>query len=258
MNRLRLAAALLGAVALAACGEKHGPQTITGTVPGAAVQFNNFAVGSPSVNFYANDMKVTGVKETATNVESTSGTSYGSAAATGTYAGLTPGSYTLSGRLADTLSRDVSIASMPMTLVDGKYYSFYLSGFYNATTKQADSFILEDAFPAQAYDVAYVRFVNAISNTNPLTLYAKSTVAGSTETAVGGPTAYKAGTAFVPLPPGVYDLAARYTGVTTNAIAQTAVSFSAGRVYTVNARGDITITSTTASTRPILTTVTNR
>jgi hypothetical protein len=36
------------------------------------------------------------------------------------------------------------------------------------------------------------------------------------------------------------------------------VGFSSGRVLTVAARGDMTVTSTTAATRPILTTSTDR
>jgi hypothetical protein len=75
---------------------------------------------------------------------------------------------------------------------------------------------------------------------------------------VGGPVAYKAGGAFTSLPGGVYDLATRYAGSTTNAIVRTAVSFSPGRVYTIGARGDITITSTTATNRPFLDNTANR
>jgi hypothetical protein len=61
-------------------------------------------------------------------------------------------------------------------LADGKYYSFFLSGPYNTATKKSDFFILEDAAPgALDYAFAYVRFVNAISNSSPMTLYAKNT-----------------------------------------------------------------------------------
>jgi hypothetical protein len=60
------------------------------------------------------------------------------------------------------------------------------------------------------------------------------------------------------VPNGTYDLSTRYAGVTTNAITRAAVSFSAGRVYTIGARGDITVTSTTAATRPQLDNTANR
>jgi hypothetical protein len=118
--------------------------------------------------------------------------------------------------------------------------------------------MVEDAFPgAIDYSVATVRFVNAISNSQPMTMFAKNTTTAA-EAAVGGSVAYKSGGTFVDLAPGVYDLSTRLAGQTTNAIARTGVSFSAGRVYTITARGDITITSTTATNRPFLDNTTNR
>jgi hypothetical protein len=60
------------------------------------------------------------------------------------------------------------------------------------------------------------------------------------------------------VPAAVYDLTARYSGSNTALSVATAVSFVAGRVYTVSVRGDLTVTSTTAVTRPILTAVANR
>jgi hypothetical protein len=56
----------------------------------------------------------------------------------------------------------------------------------------------------------------------------------------------------------VYNLAARYAGSTTSAISRAAVSFEEGTVYTIGARGDITVTSTTAATRPFLDNTANR
>ena len=89
----------------------------------------------------------------------------------------------------------------------------------------------------------YVRFVNAISNASPMTLYAKNTTSG-TETAIGAETAYKSAGAFVSIPGGTYDLSTRYTGTATNAIARTAVAFVPG-VSTRSARG-----ATSRSRRP--------
>jgi hypothetical protein len=78
------------------------------------------------------------------------------------------------------------------------------------------------------------------------------------EVPVGGAVAYKSGGAFTALPNAVYDLSTRYVGSTTNVITRTAVSFSAGKVYTIGARGDITVVSTTLATRPQLDNTANR
>ncbi|MBK8649286.1 MAG: DUF4397 domain-containing protein [Gemmatimonadetes bacterium] len=256
MNRYRALVALLCAVVLASC-DKNAVQEITGPLPTSRIKFFHFGVNAPGVNFYANTTKMTATTS-ATGVESTTGVVYGGVGSGGLYSAIAPGPYTLSGKIAATVDKDLAIASVNATIADGKAYSLYLSGFYNTTTKTVEGFVVEDNFPATIdFSQATVRFVNAISNANPLTLYAKNTLTG-TEVPVGAAVAYKAGGAFVTLPNGTYDLNARYTGGTANVITRTAVSFSAGRVYTIGARGDITITSTTATNRPFLDNTTNR
>jgi len=105
-----------------------------------------------------------------------------------------------------------------------------------------------------------VRFVHAISNANPMTLYAKNQTSG-VETAIGSEVAYKGATGFVTIPAGAYDLSTRYAGVTTNAMARTGIQFAGGRVYTITARGDITVASSQAcgaANRTCLDNTTNR
>jgi hypothetical protein len=251
MNRHRPLAALLCAVALASCG-KDSLQDITGTPPGANIRFLNFGVGAPGVNFFANDTKLTAIGST-TGAESTTGTAYGAGGNAGFYSGIAPGQYTLSGRIAAATDKNLAIASVPATLEDGKYYTFYLSGFYNSTSKTVDAFVVEDPFtPAIDFTTAYVRFVNAISNSSPMTLYAKNQTT-KVEVPVGAELPYKSAGAYTALPVATYDLGVRTAGSATNAIAATGIAFAPGHVYTVTARGDITVVSTTAATRPILT-----
>jgi hypothetical protein len=257
MTRHASRAALLCALVLASC-EKNAVQEIDGPVPaGALIKFFNFGVGAPGVNFYADAVKVTAIGS-ATGQEATTGVTYGGVGAGGYYSALPAGQYTLSGRIAATTDKDLAISNLPATLALDQAYSFYQSGFYDATAKTVDAFIVEDEVPPQIdYSVAYVRFVHAISNASPMTLYAKNTTTG-TEVAVGGEVPYKSAGAFTPLPGGLYDLGTRYAGVGTNAISRTGVSFLAGRVYTIGARGDITVVSTTATNRPILDNTANR
>ena len=250
MTRHRVVAALLLAAALTAC-DKNAVQEIAGPAPASRIKFFNFGVNAPAVNFYVDNTKFTAISSTS-GVESTNGVAYGSVGSGGFYAGIAPGTYTVTGRIAAATDKDLVIATIPATIADGKSYSVYMSGFYNTTTKTSDGFIVPDDYPAQIdYTVAYVRFVHGIANANPLTLYALNTTT-STEVPVGAEISYKGAGAFVSLPGGVYNLGARYTGVGTNAIARTSVSFVAGRVYSINARGDITVTSGTATNRPFL------
>lgn len=256
---------LLAAALTTGCGEE-GVQEIAGPpTGGAAIRFFNFGVNAPGVNFFANDTKVTGISVTTcailtdanrelcttTGAESTTGVIYGGVAAGGNYRDIEPGSYTFSARIAAATDKGLAIASAQTTLAMGRQYSFFVSGAYNTATKQAEAFVVEDPIPAMDYTVAYVRFVHAISNAGPMTLFARD-VATGTEQPVGGSVSYRGAGAFIALPGGTYDLNTRYAGVTTNAVTRTGVVLAAGRVYTIGARGDITITSPTATNRPFL------
>ena len=175
MNRYRNIALLLCAAILPGCGDS-AVQDITGPFPSASIKFFNFGVGAPDVNFYANDTKLTAINSSS-GVESPLGTGYGDVAAGGSYTAIAPGEYSLSGRIADTTAdHNLPISGVSTTIEDGKAYSFYQSGPYDATAKSVDAFVVEDAYPAEVdYSVAHVRFVNAISNAEPMTLYATST-----------------------------------------------------------------------------------
>lgn len=256
MTAFRSIAVLLSAALLASC-DKNAVQDITGPLASARVKFFHFGVGAPGVNFYANDTKVTAISS-ATGTESTTGTNYGGVGAGGLYSAVEPGQYTFRGRIAAATDKDLAIATVTATIDDGKSYSVYLSGFYDATAKTVDGFLVEDPYPATIdWTQAYVRFVHAIANANPMTLYAKNTTSG-TEVALGAAVAYKGAGAFTALPAGAYDLGARYAGVSTNAVSRTGVTFAAGRVYTIGARGDITVTSSSATNRPFLDNTANR
>ena len=219
------------------------------------VKFFNFAPGSPGVNFYLDNTKVTAISSTTcatitedneeqctgVGAESTNGVNYGGSAngASGWYSDVPTGQHTLSGRIAAATDKNLPIANLQASLASGARYSYYLSGVYDAVTKTADSFIIQDQIPEIDHSMAYVRFVNAISNSEPMTLYATNRET-TEETAVGGAVAYASGGAFTALEPGSYDLATRTTGSATNVITRTNVGFSAGRVYTIGARGSAT------------------
>jgi hypothetical protein len=257
MKLLRSVTVLLSSLALSSC-EKNAVQDITGTLPRAAVRFFNFGVNAPSVNFYANATKMSAILS-ATGVESTLGVAYGGVSAGGAYSAVDPAQYTLTGKISADVDKDLAVSTVSATLADGKLYSYYMSGIYNTTTKTVDAFVVEDALPPGAFDFtqAYVRFVNAISNAAPMTLYARNTTT-STEAAIGAEVPYKGAGAFVPVAGGVYDIGTRVAGVATNAISRAAVSFVPGRIYTITSRGDITVVSTTAANRPILDNTGNR
>ena len=256
MTKLKTLGLLLSAAMLASCGTST-IQDITGPLGGARIKFFNFGINAPSVNFYANGAKMSATSST-TGVEAVTGVSYGSVSAGGNYSTITAGSYALTGKIAATVDKDLVVSSLTGVIADGKLYSFYISGFYDAVAKTAEGFLVEDVMPATFdYTQAYVRFVNASPNSSPMNLFAKNTTT-TTEVPVGGLVAYKAAGAFTAVPAAVYDLGTRVSGSSTNAISRTATSFVAGKYYTITARGDMTIVSTTLTNRPFLDNTANR
>jgi len=251
LRGLAIAGALLTAAAFAACDKNTVQELPFGPLLGAKIKFFNLGVGAPSVNFYADDVKMTAV-QSGTGAEATTGVSYGSVGNGGTYSQIAPGTYSITGRIAAATDKDLPIDTLHVTIADGKQYSFYLSGPYVTATKQVDGFIVEDPVPAQDFSTAYVRLVHGIYNANPLTLYARP--AGDTVTAhwqvVGPAVAYKAAGTFVTIQPGIYDLGARFTDSTTNRMTLAGVSLLGGQIYTINARGNNT--ATTGATRDSL------
>jgi len=270
LNRNRTFAALLGAAVLAGCSG-DGVQQITAPATGASVKFFNFAVGAPGVDFYANDQKVTAISTgnctpatnpacLTTGLPATTGVPSGSAGNGGMYNAITPGTYTFQGRIAATTDNGLAISSAATTVADGKFYSYYTSGIYDATAKKADAFIVEDALPtATDPTVVNVRFVNAISNSNPMTLFVKDSA--GVEHPIGSAVAYKTAGAWTAIRGGTYDLVVRAAAGTAALITRTATTFSplsGGRAFTITARGDMTVTSSTAANRPQLDLTANR
>ena len=258
----RTLAALGAALVLSACGidlETEAVQDITAPADGAYVRFFNFGVGAPSVNFYAGDTKVTAINS-ATGVEAASGVAYGGVGSGGLYSNLKPGPYTFAGRIIGApVDNGLPISQITGSLTAGKYYSVYQSGPYDAVNKTVGGFIVEDPIPAAFdYSQAFVRFVHASGNTNPMTLTVTNTVSNVAFT-VGTAIAYKGASGFSTVPEGTYNIAGNCgttcnstgAGNATTAVTRTGVTLSGGRYYTIALRGDVTL-------NPATTTLTNR
>jgi len=250
MTKLRILALLFGAAMVASCGD---PANQIFAVPegngGTRIRFFNFAVGGPGVHFYAGDTKLAAAAEVGftqdpkTGVatggtESTTGTAFGGVTSGGLYNSIAPGTYTFNARIAATTDNGLKIANLNTTIASGKKYSVFLSGLYDATAKTSDAFIVEDPYP-ETYDWnnVMVRFVNSSYNSSPMTLYARNQTT-TVEAAIGGDVAYKGASAFVTLLPGTYDFRAAVGA--TNPFTRTAVTLTAGKVYTITARGSAT------------------
>src|SRR5207244_11327561 len=121
--------------------------------------------------------------------------------------------------------------------------------------------VVEDTITTTlAARLAYVRVVNAIGNAKADSLRLYVRLNGDTGTAhwmpVDSVVTYKSAGPFTALPTQRYDLGARLPDSTTNTFTRTGVAFAGGHVYTVTARGDMTVAS--GSTAPYLDNTENR
>ena len=254
MTNIRFLAVLLGAAALTAC-EKNAVQDITAPITGGAfVRFQNYSVNAPGVNFYANEQKVTAIsatgctpptdpKCTTTGIEATTGVTYGLSANGGNYSMVTPGTYSLTGRIAAATDNGLAVSTTSTTLVDGKFYSYFLSGIYNSAGKSSDAFIVEDALPTTFdYSKSYIRIVNASVNAPNIGVSSKLQGA-SNSVLVGQQVQYKSASPFVTVDPGLTDLTIVLNGNPTP-FTFTGFNLSGGHVFTLTLRGDATSTVT--------------
>jgi hypothetical protein len=226
------------------------------------------------VNFFANALKLTATGQSrcygvlpsdsvavaacpTTGLESPIGTAYNVAANGALYNELPAGQYTFAGENSDTTAsvHNAVVSTVNTTVADSRFYSYYQTGVYNASTKAADAFVVEDPIPAITdYSVAYVRLVNVMPGSSPMTLVGTNEDSTKALVTINTGVAYKTAGTFVTVKAGVYDLTTSAGGVANPSL--TAVSFVGGHVYSVAARGDYT--SSVTANKPGLTSTANR
>jgi len=234
------------AVSVFSSCEKNAVQEIDAPPPnGVFIKCYNFAVGGPSVNFYVDDTMISATNST-TGAEAATGVAFAGVFPTNnSYLVLNNvGNVAFKTKISSTATENANtiISNVPATVEAGKYYSFFTSGIYDATTKTATGFVVEDVVPALDTSAAYVRLVNSIPNAvNGFDLKAVNTTTSAAVT-IAPVTAYKSASAFTKVPNGVYDLTAVSTNTPTSyTIKRTAVSFSKGFVYTIATRGNVNV-----------------
>lgn len=222
-------------------------------IVGARVKLYNFGISAPTVNFYSNDTKISAVLS-ATGVESINGISTGSVYPSIGYA-LSPEGQRLFQAITPPAiplpaPPNTTIAAVSAAVVNDKFYSVFVSGFYSATDKKADMFVVEDNFP-KGLDTAttYIRLVNPGSNTSTL-----KAILTKTTTVTGQPpiienftladaVPYKGASPFVAFKPGAYSITVT-DAASGKVVTRAATSFLRERVYTLALRGNLVTTTT--------------
>ena len=113
----------------------------------------------------------------ATGTESVLGVAYGGVGAGGFYSALDPGSTRCAGKIAAATDKDLAVATVTATLADGQgVLVLHERALRRRRQRRSKRSWWRTTFrPTIDFGQAYVRFVNAISNAQPMTLYAKNT-----------------------------------------------------------------------------------
>lgn len=242
LTRIGLFLSMLCVIALTSC-EKNAVPEISRPPQGPQIKFYNFGLNAPAVNFYVGNQKVSGVSST-TGVEAAGGTVFGGVYPTTGYSAV-PAGGELTARTSPTALTNpgVTIATASgSSLEDGKQYSFYVAGAFDAGTLKADAFILQDEMPGNDTSSAFVRFVNAgVAAAGPLTVTLKNqTNPDQPVITLTSNLAFKSATEFTRVPRSLYEVSVKdnTSGFT---FVRTGVTFSADRVYTLSMRGNVNI-----------------
>jgi hypothetical protein len=236
-------------LAFSSC-DKSAFQVIDAPPTGPNFRVYNFAVNGPQVNVYVNDVKASAIGST-TGKESASGiAAYGIFPGTNSYVNLQhDGSVTIKAKtpVNATTNPGVETTSATAKFENGKFYSFFTTGIYNATAKTTGSFVIEDVLPAIDINVGYARMINTVPNA-PSGFDLKATNKATGEVIViSNAVPFQSASPFVKLPEGIYNLTS--TSVNTPlsyTITRADLTISKGFVYTLAARGTVLTTSTLA------------
>ncbi len=287
----RLAYIFFGLLLIVAGCKKSVITQYGDTASGISIKFLHTAPGTPAVDGYVNNVKITPVSSISVtdNTVVTSvvtGISYNYFGATATYLGLFPGSNYATVPSGSTAIKVVASTTAPVlastqtsapgavigsatqNTVNGSAYSVFALGLSGSATSPLGIKVVEDKFPTAGPGKAYVRFAYMIPNGIPVDVSATATLVGATTattTTLTSNIAYSNVSDFVAVnvnPAGLtnYTFQMYLTGTTTKlGTVSAAVSLAPGRYYTIIGRGlaaDYAVPGTSitlkASTRPTL------
>jgi hypothetical protein len=280
MKKIIYLSACLFAFAISSC-TKNEIKQLGDPATGALIKFIHVAPGTPGLDGYINDTKVTpttiaSVTDNLVPTSITTGYTYNNVFPGSNYAVSPAGNTVIKVMAATNVPALISpqtaapgavIGTVTQATTNGITYSIFTVGLPGSTTTPLAVKVVQDDFPTAVTGKAYVRFANFIPNGPALDLGGTYTPTGGTSTAVPVSTgiAYDALSDFIavdvnPLSTTSYVFQAYSAGTTTKVgTASSAVSLAPGRYYTLIASGlyaDYAVPGTSiilkATTRPKL------
>ncbi|MDN5289427.1 MAG: hypothetical protein JWR38_5701 [Mucilaginibacter sp.] len=258
MKKIIYLSACLFALVASGC-KKNEIKQLGGPATGALIKFIHVAPGTPGLDGYINDTKVTpatiaSVTDNLAPTSITTGYTYNNVFPGSNYAVTTAGNTVIKVVAATNVPALISaqtaapgavIGTVTQATTNGAAYSVFAVGLPGSTTTPLTVKVVQDNFPTAAAGKAYVRFANFIPNGPALDLGGTYTPTGGASTTVSVSTgiAYGALSDFIavdvnPLSTTSYVFQASSTGTTTKVgTVSSAASLAPGRYYTLIASG---------------------
>lgn len=246
------------AVVISSCGEKDIIINEYTREPGdeAQVRFYNFGINSPSVNFYADNVKIT-ASQSLTGEMASTGVSFGATYPSIGYVEVpggqninlfskTPTTLVIPTNNVNNYKQDTEVSNMVVPKLESKkQYSLFIAGYFDKNTHKAESFIISDELPPSDTSKVFIRFVNSgVAEAGTLSVKI-SRMKGTevlSEEIVDPALAFKSATEFKGFPYGTY----KFTIIPSNATNRTwerTITLNRDRVHTIAIRGDLRNTS---------------
>lgn len=202
------------------------------------LRFINITPGSPNINFYLNDVRITGAYN-ALSGESGFGYNTIFPNLSGQYLPITPGTNKIDAKIVSsaTVDKGLNVLNTSINTNGGRYYTLFTTGSYNTTDKKIpSSYLLEEVKPVLDTTKVFVRLVNLYSG-GPAAI---DMIQPSTGRVLISNVTYNSASAFVEIPlPGqvnIYQFNNAGTATPT-APGQLTTTLTKGQAYTFILRG---------------------
>jgi len=202
------------------------------------LRFINMTPGSPTINYYLNDARISGAYNALTGE---TGFGYVSSfpISGGQFLPITSGTSKIDAKIVATATADkgVNVLNTNITTTGGKYYSLITTGTYNTVDKKiTNSLLLEETKPTLDTSKVLVRIVNLYSGA-PANIDMTQKATGQV---IHSNIAYNTASSYaeIPLPGQANIYQFNLTGTTTSLTTATLTfTLTKGQAYTIIVRG---------------------
>jgi len=202
------------------------------------LRFINITPGSPNINFYLNDVRITGAYN-ALSGETGFGYNTIFPNLSGQYLPITPGTNKIDAKIVSsaTVDKGLNVLNTNINTNGGRYYTLFTTGSYNTIDKKIpSSYLLEEVKPVLDTTKVFVRMVNLYTGA-PTNI---DLVQKATGQVIISNIAFNAASGFVEIPlPGQANIYQFNSTGTTTPISTTnlTATLTKGQAYTFILRG---------------------